>query len=380
MRKLFWLGAGVLALSACAIRGDVVMQDITVMTSPAGADCSLTRNGILLGQVGPTPGHVLVRNEAYLDIVVRCSLRGYDDAVRSIGRNQAGQGYENPVQLAMVANSMSTPGESKSSRMPGAALGDLANEGDANLILRFQTLERLFDEGLITREEYNRRRGANLGALLRYTAPPAAIDLSRSAPRPQQVVDRLRYLAQAFEEKSISAREQAAERAIILEALLPATPRMKADPPPPITDEMQAAAAVGRLERLVLANVVNAKEMSREKDAIFRAVRVARASAEAAVSAAVGMLPPAVPSRGPGVRLGSYPSENQARLAWASLQLTHASELGSLQPEIKSVRLRRGGRSYSLSAGVLSSRKAAADLCKTLRSRRQSCSPTVVGK
>lgn len=379
MNKLFWIGAGILALSGCTILTDAVTQDLAVTTNPPGANCSLNRDGVSLGRVNPAPGTVLIKKGNLHDITLSCSLNGYQDTSRTVARSpdEGGLGgYENPVFVDMVP----IPVDPRASRLPGASLGDLANEGDANIILRFQTLERLFDTGLITRDEYNRRRGVNLGALLRYTAPPPAIDLSRSAPKPEQVVDRLRYLAVAFEEKSISAREQMAERSVILEALLPATPRMKADPPAPITDEMQAAAAVGRLERLAAANVINAKEQAKEREAIFRSVQVARASAEAAVSAAVGMAPLSTSSRGPGVLLGSYSSENQARLAWASLQLTHASELGSLQPEIKQVRLRRRGVAYYLTAGVLPSRQEAIALCKTLKSRRQFCKPTVVGK
>ncbi len=327
MNKLFWVGVGMLALSGCNSQPARVIQDIPPITNPPAANSAQATE-------------------------------------------ESRVGYSSPL-----------PVDPKAGRLPGAVLGDLANQGDANIILRFQTLERLFDEGLITRDEYNRRRGANLGALLRYTAPLPAADLGRAAPKPEQVVDRLRYLAAAYEEKSITAREQMAERAIILDALLPAAPVARADPPPPVTDQMQAAAAVGRLERLSLAKVINTAEMEREKAAVFRAAEVSMANAEAAARAADGLaMAPVGPPSGPGVWLGSYASENQARLAWASLQLTHASELGGLQPEIRKVRLRRRGVTYHLNAGSVSSRKAAQALCKVLSGRRQFCRPTVLGK
>jgi hypothetical protein len=386
MNKLFWLGVGSLALSGCASLSEPMTQDISVATNPPGANCSLTRDGTLIGRVNPTPASVLVKKSGH-DIMISCSLLGYQDQtyVNSAGSKDlvwvgGGSGwgsvspsdresnYEKQVTLTLTP----LPVEPKAGRLPGASLGDLANEGDANIILRFQTLERLFDEELITREEYNRRRGANLGALLRYTAP---------APKPEQVVERLRYLSVAYEEKSISAREQSAERAVILEALLPAVPRLRANPPPPVSDSMQAAAIVGRLERLVLAKVINANEQAKEKAAVFRAVQVAQANAEAAANAAAGltMVPIGAPS-GPGVWLGSYASENQARLAWASLQLTYAAELGSLQPEIKKVSLRHRRASYHLNAGSVTDRRAAAALCKMLTGHRQFCRPTVLGK
>lgn len=394
MKKLFWLGAGMFALSGCAVLSDVVTQDISVTTNPPGANCALSRDGALIGRANPTPATVLVKKSPH-DITISCSLGGYQDVTYldrsglsdlvwvgggsgwgTVPPSNGESHYESPVVIRMVPQ----PVEPRAERLPGVSLGDLANEGDANIILRFQTLERLFSEGLITRDEYNRRRGANLGALLRYTAAAPAADLGRAAPKPEQVVERLRYLAVAYEEKSITAREQTAERTIILDALLPAAPVVRADPPPPITDEMQAAAVAGRLERLVLAKVINPTEQAKEKATVLHAAQVSQSMAEAAASAAAGMLPPVGLPSGPGVWLGSYASENQARLAWASLQLTHASELGSLQVEIKRVSLRRRRVSYHLNAGPVIDRKAAEALCKSLRGRRQFCRPTVLGR
>jgi hypothetical protein len=150
-----------------------------------------------------------------------------------------------------------------------------------------------------------------------------------------------------------------------------------------LTDDMQAAATVSRLERLVLAKVITADEQAREKDEVFRQVQVAMANADANARLAAGMAPPpapALPLRGAGVWLGSFQSENQAQLAWASLQLTHASELSALQMEVKQVRLRRRGVTYHLNAGPLSDRKAAQALCKALKQRRQFCQATTLGR
>jgi hypothetical protein len=395
MNKLFWLGAGMLVLSACSALTGPKTQDITVVTNPPGANCTLAREGIMIGRIDSTPAKIQVRRSGR-DISVSCGLNGYQDQTYvnhagltelvwtgsgsgwgSVPPSDQAANYESVVTLTLTP----VPSELKAGRLPGASFGDLANEGDANIILRFQALERLFNDELITRDEYNKRRGANLGALLRYTASAPAAGLGRTSPKPDEVVDRLRYLAVAFEEKSITAREQSAERAVILDALLPAVPAVRADPPPPVTDPIQAAAVVGRLERLLLAKVINANEQAREKDAVFRSLQVAQANAEAAASAAVGMtMAPVGPPSGPGVWLGSYASENQARLAWASLQLTHASELGTLQSEIKKVSLRHRRASYHLNAGSVASRKAAEALCKVLRGQHQFCRPTVMGR
>jgi hypothetical protein len=252
---------------------------------------------------------------------------------------------------------------------------------DANIILRFQTLKRLLDEGLVTRDEYNQRRGANLGALLRYSAAAPTAGLGRPAPTPDQVVERLKFLAAAYEEKSITAREQKAERTVILDALLPASAFPKADPPANLTDQMQAAQMVGRLERLNAANVISAEEQERERAAVFRVVQTSVADSEAAARAAAGLAAAqAANPTGPGVWLGTYRNENQAKLAWASLQLTHSSELNGLQQVVTKVGTRRRGYSYRLNAGPIADTKAAAALCNTLRAKRQFCRPVTLGK
>lgn len=274
----------------------------------------------------------------------------------------------------------SEPSQLKVPPPPPFNAGDIGSPDEANVILRFQTLRRLLDEGLITRDEYNERRGPNLGALLPYTAPAGAVGLGRPAPDPEQLVHRLRYLAAAFEERGISAREQAAERSVILEALIPASPARRADPPPPVQDQLAAAAVVGRLERLRSANVITAEEQNREKTAVFKAVQGYTDKAEAAARLAAGMVPPVAAPSGPGVQLGSFRSEAQALRAWAALQKAHPAELSSLQPVVVKEHLRRRGSVYRLKAGPLADRKAAQALCRQLGSRRQACVPTVIGK
>ncbi|MDR3441229.1 SPOR domain-containing protein [Telmatospirillum sp.] len=403
MNKLCWFAAVLLALPGCSSIIEGTSQEITVTTSPLRASCVLWRDGVVIAKVPVTPGAVTV-TRTKSDIVTICNKPGYQEAsylnrvklAGSVASNVLNGGlgwgidsasgadnkYDRTVSLVLTPVSQGGP---SASAMPGANLGDLNNPEDAAIITRFQTLQLLLDNGLITREEFNRRRGANLGALLRYTAPLPAADLGRPAPDPQQVVDRLRYLAAAFEEKSVTAREQGAERSVILEALLPSAGARKADPPPPVTEQMQAAAAVGRLERLVLAKVISPTEQMREKDEVFRQVQVAAANAEAAARSAAGVgvmpTPPmSVVSSGPGVWLGSYRTENQARLAWASLQLTHPAELGSLQSEIKRVSVRRRGVTYHLNAGPVAEKRAAADLCRALKGKKQFCRPTVFGR
>ncbi len=86
---------------------------------------------------------------------------------------------------------------------------------------RFKTLQVLLDNGLITRDEFDERRSANLGAVLPYVATPPAANLDLPAPSPSEVVDRMKSLVTAYQAKSISAVQLQTERGIILEALLP---------------------------------------------------------------------------------------------------------------------------------------------------------------
>lgn len=265
---------------------------------------------------------------------------------------------------------------------PGFSPGDIGSPDEANIILRFQTLRQLLDEGLITRDEYNERRGTNLGALLPYTAPPAAVGLTRPAPEAEQLVHRLRYLAVAFEERGISAREQAAERTIILEALMPAQPGKRNDAPPVVKDQLQAAAVVGRLERLRSANVITAEEQSRESAAVFKNVQAYIEKSEAAARIAAGVLPPekAASMVGAGVQLGAFHSEAEAQKAWAALQKAYPTELGALQFMVKAEKQRRRGTVFRLKAGPVADRKAAVALCRQLSRKGQTCAATVLGK
>ena len=267
------------------------------------------------------------------------------------------------------------------SPMSPVRASDLGAVDDTNVITRFQTLSRLLDEGLITQDEYNQRRGANLGALLRYTAASPAVGLTRPPPPPEQVVQRLKSLAFAYEERSISAREEAAERAVILDALMPEAPQKRLDPTAPVTDQMQAAAVVGRLERLRLANVISEAEQAKEKAKVFKSVQDYNVKAEAAARAAAGLdQPNAAAPTGPGIRLSSYRSETQALAAWAGLQKKYPAELGQLRPVVTKVSLRRRGALYRLSAGTVADRKAATALCRLLHRHGQSCTATTLGE
>jgi len=263
-------------------------------------------------------------------------------------------------------------------------LADRERMAEDNMVTRFQALRVLLDEGLITRDEYNTRRGANLGALLRYSVVPPARDLSRPPPQPDALVQRLRYLASAYAEHSISAGEQAAERAVILDGLLPAVVKRRADPPPPITDEMAVAAEIGLVERLRDANVITDAEATKEKLKAAQLLDASIAASDAAARAAAGMAAGAGPSAGygsgVGVALSTHNSEAQARRAWAALQKAHPSELGQLGLSLKKIPRPHRPTHYQIVAGPVPDHEAAISLCKSLRKHDLSCDAARYGE
>ena len=60
------------SLSACSSIIEGTSQEILVNTNPAGANCSLVREGTSIGRIDPTPGAVTIKKTKH-DITVECS-------------------------------------------------------------------------------------------------------------------------------------------------------------------------------------------------------------------------------------------------------------------------------------------------------------------
>jgi hypothetical protein len=256
---------------------------------------------------------------------------------------------------------------------PSVAVDDSGNGPDGAFIRRFKTLQMLLDAGLITRDEFDQRRGANLGALLPYVAPPPAVNLDLPAPAPSEIVDRMQSLVAAYQGRSISAVQQQTERQIILDNLLPGPSARRADAPKPIEGAVQAAEVVGRLTRYREAGVITADEETKAKKSVMAALE----AHEAAVAAQKRLTEGGAPT-GEGIRLGTYGSEDKAAHAWAALQKQFPNQLGTLKSVSTKVALRRGGSVWRLNAGPVADRKAALALCREITRHRQSCTPTVL--
>ena len=145
---------------------------------------------------------------------------------------------------------------------------DMLSEGDRNIVLRFLTFIRLRDEKYVTEEEWRTRRSVNLGGLLPYTLSPAGKRLYLPAPSGDVIVGRLNALRDALEIRAITPREHAAEREIILEALLPSNPFYRMDPVPVPRDILEGATALRRVEMLQNLKLITPAEAKKEKAAI----------------------------------------------------------------------------------------------------------------
>lgn len=145
---------------------------------------------------------------------------------------------------------------------------DMLSEGDRNIVLRFLTFIRLRDEKYVTEEEWRTRRSVNLGGLLPYTLSPAGKGLDLPAPSGDVIVGRLNALRDALEIRAITPREHAAEREIILEALLPSNPFYRMDPVPVPRDILEGATALRRVEMLQNLKLITPAEAKKEKAAI----------------------------------------------------------------------------------------------------------------
>lgn len=263
-------------------------------------------------------------------------------------------------------------------------------DGDSNIVSRFSTMKALRDQGLVTPDEYNQRRQANVGSLLPLTAPPPAAGLDRPVPSTEQISSRLNAIGRALQMNAITVSQHASERALILDALMPAAPVMVANNGAPPQGLLEAADSVRRLEKLREDGFITSDEYVRERSAIEAAMQIVPGASPPSSVASMpvdAMTAPAPPvpevmapkapvGPQPAVHLASYKSKQTADRGWTQLKRAHAEQLGNLGYTVKQVNLGSKGTFYRLIAGPVGSEAEASSLCRDLKRRRQFCEAT----
>ena len=240
-----------------------------------------------------------------------------------VGMKKAAAGLAVPTPAGMTpppAVTQMPAGSARTGRMapaqpaaPQGASTILPGLSDAadNVVSRFRTLIVLRDQGLITPDEFRTRRQANIGALLPLSSPPPATGLDRPVPATVQVSGRLRAIGRALEMRAVSISQHAAERTMILDALMPAAPVSVVNPGRPPQGLLEAADAVRRLQQLKGEGFINQDEYAKERNAIELAMQPpAMAAPKAAASASAGAKAEATPTGPqPAVHLASYKTQ-----------------------------------------------------------------------
>lgn len=281
------------------------------------------------------------------------------------------------------------------------ALGEMPfTQAEKNVARRFETMSRLRDEGLITQEEFNRRRATNLGAILPYSQDPPGVGLDRSVPSADAIIARLGALRRSFEMRAITAQQHALERTMILNALLPESPEQRTARKAPPEDVIQGAAMVGHLEALREEGVITQPELDAERrmiDAVLRTglfppkgmaadaakpAQAKTAAKPAAPAAAAGGSenPMDTPITGPVLHLASFRSEASAKQGWQEVLERNKATLGAFKPIIRRVDLGEGrGIFYRLMTGSFGSMAEAEGICVKLKQNNQFCRTSADG-
>ncbi|MBL8628945.1 MAG: SPOR domain-containing protein [Rhodospirillaceae bacterium] len=279
--------------------------------------------------------------------------------------------------------------------------------GDSNVIRRFQILSKLLDEGLITQEEHDRRRAANIGALLQYSKEPPGLGLDRPVPAPAAISARLQALGRSLEMRAITTRQHEMERMTILNSLLPEKPDPRAPKAPPPSDMFALADSAGRLAYIRDQDLISEGEFTAEKAAMDRVMRggegVQRVSTGSSSSSASGATAgaksaanakaanaaanPAAPAdagapqalSGPVLHLASFRSAEGARSGYEQAKTRNPNLFANLRFEARKTNVPGQGNFYRLLVGPFGSMAEAEAACVEMKKVDQFCRPTPDG-
>lgn len=175
----------------------------------------------------------------------------------------------------------------------------LFNDQEQNIISRFLILKELAEKDLITKQEFLQARMTNVGGMLPLTHKPGAYGIEKSVPSPDMVIERIKVLKDAVESRAITPQEFSAERNLIIEALLPPSPRQRMKNKAPSRDVLSAAKDLRKLEMLYDLDLITTKEKEAEKAAIEKYLGLNRAAPAAKTAAKAPAKDEACPFGGP---------------------------------------------------------------------------------
>lgn len=369
----------------------------------------------LVGADAPDPPggqRLIARAEAAIADGAYAEAEAYLDAALSVSPYNAGAlrwqavVYRLTGRAAMADALGRHGGQTIASKVPslhggGAPTGmdpapAAGGHSETDVVERFAVLAELRKAGLVASDDYAARRDANLGALLPLTQPPPVLAPGRPSPRARDVFGRLEAIAGFYALGALDVDVYEAERAAILDGLMPLTRgpgAVAAAPPAPPPDPEAHQAWV---ERLLATEMISYAEYEAESAAL--AGQFAPAAGPPAAMDALGAddtpdgavwmddAPGAAerPALGPAlatrvdVHLALARTPERARRSWEDLQQAHGDTLEGLAPRIARIDLGAGkGVFFQLSAGPLADMAAAEALCGKLMRRSLYCAPLV---
>ena len=88
-------------LPACATIVEGTSDNVTLSTNPAGATCTIDRNGERVGAVSTTPGSVRIDKSRH-DLLVACTKDGYQPATTTAASRFTGTTFGNVIVGGLV--------------------------------------------------------------------------------------------------------------------------------------------------------------------------------------------------------------------------------------------------------------------------------------
>lgn len=182
--RVMVVGLAGLSLYSCSSITSGSTQDIAINTYPTGATCTLQREGIDIGKVDKTPASINVDRTKH-DITIICSKDGYHtatflnesgwqsdsggagialDVLLTFGMSSAidsatgaDNEYASPIHITLLSRSTAELiTDSKSNESTASRIDQTQDQSD--MLERFERLNNLEEEGLITSEEAEAKR------------------------------------------------------------------------------------------------------------------------------------------------------------------------------------------------------------------------------